>query len=494
MSKSLRFNLLDIERFDSADDGKSGVLTAIVRHPGVLRYAEPNGGYRGELVTRDFNRKLDSSGLPLVRAIAGKAATNEHVPVQFDGDTPVLRDGDAVGRVREDGIHVYTDGRVRVTMDVDDEPTIQDIVSGKKKGLSLAYMCGTERKDGVHNGRPYQYIQTEPLSVHHVAIVENPRAPEATFLNFKFDSAETADIAWQVDSVEPIQQSASAENSAQPTGKQPMSYTLTVGNRPIVLDSADDAAAINALLADFNTLKTKLDAKKMADDEYDDGDDEEPDDDEDDEDMKGGKKMPPWMKKKMAKKDSAIADLQAHIDSLNSEIGTKDAELMVLQAIVGRTDSEEEPTEHNDAEAIATEVQARLDAMFAAYADAQLYLPADFKLDSSSTPESIQLAALSSLGDDFKLDSDEPAAIAGAYATMKRFAVKRQDSSNQLQTVLYQTLPNPTAARQDAAPRTIAELARLDSNDPALASLDFRTLAQVQSYRAGRQPINPGAN
>ncbi|MBW4469312.1 MAG: DUF724 domain-containing protein [Stenomitos rutilans HA7619-LM2] len=222
-----------------------------------------------------------------------------------------------------------------------------------------------------------------------------------------------------------------------------------------------------------------------SDDEYDEDEDEDEDMNDDDDDMPSGKKMPLWLKKKMAKKDSAIAELADRLDSLAAEIETKDGEIAVLQAIVGRTDAEE-ATEHADAEAIEAEVQARLDSMFEAYADAEPYLPAGFKLDATSTPATIQSAALSTLDTEFKLDSAE--AIAGAYAAMKRFSPKRQDSSSQLNGLLYQTLPTP-AARIDATPLSIPELARLDSADPRLAALDFRTQGQVRSYRVGREKI-----
>lgn len=428
---AIRFNqLATIDHFDSKD----GVMTvtAIARSPGVLTYRNADGSERRELVSREFLRRLDANGEPLIGKLGGVPVTLEHPT-----DGLIRNDDDRLKRYKvgetHKQIHVFDTGDVQVTFDVFDPETQDDIKFGRRDGVSVGYLTNVKHEPGTWHGQHFDAMQDEPFDVDHLAVCRKPRAAGAKIKAFKFDSAEVADIAWQVDSVEP-QESASAETTAQPQGEQRMGreHEVTVGNRPIVLDSADDAEAINSLIAKVESLQTKLDAKKQAeeDDEDEDYDDEE---DEDDDEPKG-KKMPPWLKGKMAKKDSLIEELEERIDSLATEVEIKDARISVLETIAVRADSEEETeTEHLDADTIAAEVQTRLDAMFSVYEDAKPYLPADFKLDGNTTPSSIQAAALTSLGDDFKLDSEDPAAIAGAYEAMKRFASKRQDSGSQLE-------------------------------------------------------------
>ena len=447
---AIRFNqLATIDHFDAKD----GVMTvtAIAREPGVLAYKDRDGSVRRELVSHEFLRRLDSDGMPLISRIGGAPICNEH-PI----DGLIRNDADRLKRYKvgesHHKIHVYTDGKTQVTFDVFDPETQDDIKFGRKDGISVGYLTNVKHEAGTWHGEHFDAMQDEPFEVDHIAVCKTPRANGARIKAFKFDSAEVADIAWQIDSVEP-QKSASAEEptAVKPTGEEPMSYTTTVMDRPITLDSADDAEVVNKLKAYVESLETKvdslqakLDAKKKASDE----DEEDMEDDGDDEDMedKNGKPLPAFIRNRMKKKNDAIADLEARIDSLSSELETKDGELAVLQTIVGRADSEEESTERMDAETIATEVQARLDSLFEAYNDAKEYLPAEFKLDGQTTVASIQTAALQSLDAEFKLDSDE--AIAGAYATMKRWA--RKDSGVQLERLAIASSAPESLTRNDA--------------------------------------------
>jgi hypothetical protein len=259
---AIRFNqLATIERFDS----KNGVMTvtAIARSPGVLEYRDSNGSVRRELVSREFLRRLDSDGVPLISRLGGAPIVNEHPT-----DGLLRNDDDRLKRYKvgesHNKIHVYADGKTQVTFDVFDPETQDDIKFGRKDGISVGYLTNVKHESGTWHGEHFDAMQDEPFEVDHIAVCKSPRATDARIKTFKFDSADTTDIAWQVDSVEP-QQSASADQPQQ--GKQPMTYTLTVGNRPIVLDSADEAAAINALIAKADSLQAKLDGKKKGDED-----------------------------------------------------------------------------------------------------------------------------------------------------------------------------------------------------------------------------------
>jgi len=487
---AIRFNqLATIERFDS----KNGVMTvtAIARTPGILTYRNADGSTRRELVSREFLRRVDSDGVPIVAQLANLPVTREHPPCLLRNDADLLKKYQ-VGKT-QNRVHVFDDGQVQVTFDVYDAETQDDIRFGRKDGVSVGYETALRNDAGEWHGQTFDALQDEPVRKDHMAVCETPRAAGAKIKTFKFDSADTTDIAWQVDSVEP-QQSALADQHAQIKGKQNMTHTVTVGNYPIVLDSANEAAAINAMLAENSELKAKLDSKKKGD-EDDDWEDEDDDwEDEDDEEMKdkNGKPLPAFIKKKIvvAKKDAA--DAAARADELAEKLDAANAEITILNSLVEgeRIDSGSE--ERLDADEIEARVQSGITERLDALEDCRPLLPTDFKFDSSMSAADLKLAAIKHFDSDISVEGD--VAIDAAYQTIKRVAGKRTDSSQTLNGALFQTLPTPTAARQDSRPLAIHELARLDSDDPRLASLDFRTKAQVASYRIGRAPITPGAN
>lgn len=193
MSQNLRIQYAPLHIREDSD----GVMTieAIARHSGVLRYRS-DAGDRFELVPDDLITAKDESGLPVMGWLAGAPATNEHPigVIRYDQDS---RKAVQVGKVQED-IHIYKDAdgirKVRVRIDVADPVTQQEIRDGKKRGVSMGYMCGVKADSGEWNGQPYTHIQEMPLRIDHLAIVANPRAPEA--LITRFDAADVADVAW----------------------------------------------------------------------------------------------------------------------------------------------------------------------------------------------------------------------------------------------------------------------------------------------------------
>jgi hypothetical protein len=191
---TFRCNFLEIERFDSTD----GVMTveAIARHPGVLTYHKKDGSIRRELVPPELLRGFDSAGMPLAGKLAGIPVSNEHPTALFKTLSQDRRDALKKGDVGEDGVEVYTDGRIKVRFHVTDAATQDDIRSGRKDGVSLGYEVGAVEKGGVWNGQRYDAMQAQPFEADHLAVVKYPRADEARIV--RFDALDASDFAYQV--------------------------------------------------------------------------------------------------------------------------------------------------------------------------------------------------------------------------------------------------------------------------------------------------------
>jgi Uncharacterized protein conserved in bacteria (DUF2213) len=176
-----------------------GVMTieAIARHSGVLKYRSDSGD-RLELVPDDLILAKDSDDLPVMGWLAGASATNEH-PTQLVRYDEKAKKAFEVGKVQDD-VHIYKDSsgvrKVRVRIDVADPVTQEQIRKGEKRGVSMGYMCGVKEDSGEWHGQKYTHIQEMPLRIDHLAIVANPRAPEA--LITRFDSEDAGDVAWSV--------------------------------------------------------------------------------------------------------------------------------------------------------------------------------------------------------------------------------------------------------------------------------------------------------
>ena len=109
---SVRFNNFDIDKFRM--DSETGVMTvtAIARCPGVLRYSNPDGSQRVELVSPQFLRKFDDNGFPLAGKLGGIPVTLEHPPGLLRGDSAAIEQF-GVGQTKPK-VKVYSDGKVQV--------------------------------------------------------------------------------------------------------------------------------------------------------------------------------------------------------------------------------------------------------------------------------------------------------------------------------------------------------------------------------------------
>lgn len=189
------------QHFDNAD----GTLTveAIARRSGTMRYRSDSGD-RIEFVPPSLIDARDDQGRPIMGMLAGAPNTNEH-PAQIIRYSTDSRKAVQVGKVKEE-IHIFNDSdgerAVKVRFDVSDPQTIDDIKSGRKKGVSLGYLCNVVREDGEYKGVRYTHRQAEPFSIDHLAIVSNPRNPGAVITRFDSnDVAFTSDEARSIDVV-----------------------------------------------------------------------------------------------------------------------------------------------------------------------------------------------------------------------------------------------------------------------------------------------------
>lgn len=326
---SLRLQTAEIQNFavTPRQDGQEVMtVTAIMRHPGVLTY-RTDSGTRRELVTPEFIRALDSKDFPYVGQVGNAPVTDEHPnglirkddaaaeirewvrhdekgrtvesgrivdavygELKFDSvdELPVYDlinhadsenpRGKVVGKVKPQ-IKIYKDGNVEVQMEVTDSVTMDSVRSGKKKGVSLGYQCNVVKEDGEWRGESYTHRQAAPLKVDHLAIVANPRAPEA--LIKRFDSPSD-DIAWAVpgdqvsipvhvfvpkqdacscedESKEQVfQMDKSKQEKAQMDAAESSTTSVVLGGQSQRIDSA----VADALLADGLLHRIKLDGRE----------------------------------------------------------------------------------------------------------------------------------------------------------------------------------------------------------------------------------------
>ena len=190
---ALRTHYVEISQHTDNSDGSLSV-TAIARRSGIMRYRSDSGD-RLEFVPPELIDARDEQGRPVMGMLAGAPNTNEH-PAQIIRYSTDSRKAVQVGKVNEE-IHIFNDAdgerSVKVRFDVSDPETIEDIRSGRKKGVSLGYLCNVVREDGEYRGQTYTHKQAMPFSIDHLAIVANPRNPGA--LITRFDSDDIAVIS-----------------------------------------------------------------------------------------------------------------------------------------------------------------------------------------------------------------------------------------------------------------------------------------------------------
>jgi hypothetical protein len=379
MPKSVTFrcNLLEIERYDTAD----GVMTveAIARHPGVLTYHKRDGSVRRELVPIELLRGFDSAGMPLAGKLAGIPVSNEHPNALFKTLPQDRRDALTKGDVGEDGVEVYTDGRIKVRFHVTDSQTQDDIRSGRKDGVSLGYEVGSVEKGGVWNGQRYDAMQAQPFEADHLAVVKYPRADEARIVRFDAD-----DFAYQV---------FDSKKTEVPMAVIRLDSGVTIEADPALVTAWD------SLHADMKKMSKEAKAKEEAMES-------------DAEEMK--EEMDSLRKELSAKTDEA--------DTLLIDLSTKTDEMDALneqmELIHARVDEIEAAPPTMDADEIAAIVSDRVDAWMdiaAAIGQPINFDAAGITFDAKLDGADVRKALLSTKLPDMKFDGMSPDMIKGLY-------------------------------------------------------------------------------
>ncbi|NEZ62010.1 DUF2213 domain-containing protein [Leptolyngbyaceae cyanobacterium CCMR0082] len=459
--------IANIEQFERQDSGSLKV-TAIARTPGILTYFDSNGP-RKELVTSAFLRSSDQSGFPVAGQLAELPVTLEHPPSLLRNDAAKIEKysvGETAPKVK-----VYQDGRIQVEMEVKREDAISAIESGKKRGVSLGYLCDINRKPGSYLGERYDAEQCAPFEADHLAIVARPRAKEALIKSFeRTDSEEDFAVAYYEDFAavsananvvdSPRSDSMGTETAAtvaiSDAIQAPETFQIEINGKPHRVDAAT-YADIQAERAD---AKKKVPPEFLKHMKGKKGGDEMDDDDDDDDDRED---MSDYKRKDAADKIATVlarcdADtLNDAIHNLNVLVGRFDDSIKTVADAVdaidqmrGRTDALNHTDSGSDsAKYDADDVAAllkRLDAETPADALTQLegkefvgqyghMLPSGFNFDGQSLHE-LQLEAIKHVEPGLELHSDSEQAVAGAFSVVAN-RHKRVDSSQQLDQALH---------------------------------------------------------
>lgn len=247
LNTASRINYLGQIHHCDFDDSESKLLvTGVVRAPGVLTYRNFDGSVRRELVHPHLLRRIDAkTGMPLAAQLANLPITNDHPPFMLRGIPERIAEY-KVGSVRSDGIKVYRDGRTEVIFEVNDPDAIDDIRSGRKRGLSLGYDCQAVRQDGQYEGEVFDHLQDEPFVCDHSAICAIPRSRKAVITSFKrFDHFDSqSDLA-----IEIFTPARTFHQSTKPKKDIAMA-TIQMGSATYEVDAAV-AAAFNQFHTDM---------------------------------------------------------------------------------------------------------------------------------------------------------------------------------------------------------------------------------------------------
>lgn len=294
---------------------------AYMTRSGVFEYRNADGSIRREYRPASEVFKADS-----LETFADVPVTDDHPPEMVNArNARQYTVGQVSGAPRQDGDHVA------ITLVVNDADTISKMEAGKVE-LSAGYEVDLIEGSGVApDGQKFDAVQTN-IRGNHVAIVAAGRAGQTS--RVRMDAAL---------------------------------YQITGAD----MDPEQMKAALDAATQRADALQAKLDAmpaalaaaaKKGADDE-------ESDDEDEDEDEPAGKgKMPAFLKKKIAKKDAAIAKLEGQLVAAKNE--ARDQTLRADRAEKARTDA-----------AAGSLAAAR--ARISLEAKAQAVLGADFKADAA---------------------------------------------------------------------------------------------------------------
>lgn len=286
---ALRYDIGTLRPAEKTADGRLRADAAITR-TGVFDYRNPDGSIRREYRPAAEVFKADS-----LDSFAMVPVTDDHPPVLIDAKNARQYAVGAMGEtLRRDGDHVIA----RLT--VFDAATIAKMETGKVQ-LSCGYHVDVLETPGVtSDGQRYDAVQTN-IRGNHVAIVNVARA------------GDTARV--RMDGAEMIEGSDVARKDETMTLEEMQAALAAEKTRADALQSRIDA--MPPALA-----KAAKGGKGKAGE----GDDEDEDEDE----------MPAFLKKKIAKSDAKITELETALAAATNE--ARDQKLRADKAESARAD------------------------------------------------------------------------------------------------------------------------------------------------------------
>ena len=163
-----------VARFDRGTVRGQAVVTdegfiranAVVTRVGVFRYQNSDGTVRLEL--RHPEDVMRPESLESMKMIP---VTNGHPPERLvtAENAKKLSIGYTGETINEEAGYLLS--KVVIT----DKSSVDDVVGGKRKELSLGYTVDLVPEEGIYNGEPYQFRQTN-IKYNHLSIVDTARA------------------------------------------------------------------------------------------------------------------------------------------------------------------------------------------------------------------------------------------------------------------------------------------------------------------------------
>lgn len=176
--------LLEVSRFDSMDNvklkkTKEGYLegTTIASRTGVFKYIKPDGS-----VSRELRLPEEVFSKESMESFQMLPITDGHPDVYVSPENAQDLSRGFTGQEV-----IKKDSYILTNIKVTDKKLIDKVEKEGKRGVSYGYSCKLVKKDGVHEGEAYNYIQTQ-IRGNHMAIVNKPRAGHKATL--RFDSQE----------------------------------------------------------------------------------------------------------------------------------------------------------------------------------------------------------------------------------------------------------------------------------------------------------------
>lgn len=179
LHKNIDVFTLDSNDFERTKEGYLNI-NALTTRVGIFKYQQSDGS-----IVRQYRPAEEVLNKDSYSTLSNAPVTNEH-PREFVNSKNIKKY--QVGFVR-DGIEVVDNKFLKARLVIQDDDTINEIISNKKVEVSCGYTCTHEIKDGEFEGEGrYDLIQRD-INYNHLAIVYKGRAGEQVRLTY--DSADS---------------------------------------------------------------------------------------------------------------------------------------------------------------------------------------------------------------------------------------------------------------------------------------------------------------